>query len=230
MHQMWFSDCCCNVSTDHGFGIYLSCRVPHPQVKQTSYSSVLFDNLHPQDLPAMDFILQCLGHRSGTNRAVQLSDDNGDATDTANTFVNTIFLAEKTGAELKQSLADILDTNSWRQATWREKFAKAVFEATQKGIETARPMSAALREVYDKVACVVDGIEGFVKDHPIVCALIALGILVLLAPWVIEALGFAEGGILEGSFAAEWQSTYAGFVPKGSLFSLLQKLGMKGFV
>lgn len=33
-----------------------------------------------------------------------------------------------------------------------------------------------------------------------------------------------------GSFAAEWQSTYAGFVPKGSLFSFLQRLGMKGFV
>jgi hypothetical protein len=33
-----------------------------------------------------------------------------------------------------------------------------------------------------------------------------------------------------GSFAAEWQSTYAGFVPKGSLFSLLQRLGMKGFL
>jgi hypothetical protein len=31
-----------------------------------------------------------------------------------------------------------------------------------------------------------------------VCALVALGMLVLLAPWVVEALGFAEGGILEG--------------------------------
>jgi hypothetical protein len=30
------------------------------------------------------------------------------------------------------------------------------------------------------------------------CAVIAIGILVVLAPWVIEALGFAEGGILEG--------------------------------
>jgi hypothetical protein len=37
-----------------------------------------------------------------------------------------------------------------------------------------------------------------VKDHPIMCAVIAIGILVVLAPWVIEALGFAEGGILEG--------------------------------
>lgn len=117
---------------------------------------------------------------------------------TANTFINTVFLAEKTGSELKQSLANIIDTNSWRQVTWREKFARAVFEAMQKGIETARPMSAAFRETYEKVEGVVNGVEGFVKEHPILCALIALGILVLLAPWVIEALGFAEGGILEG--------------------------------
>lgn len=146
----------------------------------------------------MDILLQCLGHRPSTTRAVQLSDNEEDATRNANTFVNTIFLAEKTGSELKQSLANIIETNSWRQATWREKFARTVFEAMQKGIETARPMSAAFRETYEKVEGVVNGVEGFVKEHPILCALIALGILVLLAPWVIEALGFAEGGILEG--------------------------------
>jgi len=146
----------------------------------------------------MDFFLQCLGHRPSTTHAVQLSDNEDDATHTANTFINTVFLAEKTGSELKQSLANIIDTNSWRQVTWREKFARAVFEAMQKGIETARPMSAAFRETYEKVEGVVNGVEGFVKEHPILCVLIALGILVLLAPWVIEALGFAEGGILEG--------------------------------
>ena len=202
----------------------------------------------------MDFLLQCLGHRSSTIRAVQLSDNDDDATRTANTFINTIFLAEKTGTELKQNLANIIETNSWRQTTWRKRFARNVFEGMQKAIESARPMTAALRETYEKVEGVINGIEGFVREHPILCALIALGILVLLAPWVIEALGFAEGGILEGkepeipnmlhgnvfvetiltcgtgSFAAEWQSTYAGFVPKGSLFSLLQRLGMKGFV
>jgi hypothetical protein len=193
----------------------------------------------------MDFLLQCLGHRPNTTSAIQLED--GDTSRAADSLVDTVFLAEKNGIGLRQTLEGIIKTNSWRQ-----NFAKAVFERMQQAIETARPMGDALREMYEKVACVVDGVEGFVKDHPIVCALIALGILVLLAPWVVEALGFAEGGILEGenywcprcsdsivrvvltceagSFAAEWQSTYAGFVPKGSLFSLLQRLGMKGFV
>lgn len=194
----------------------------------------------------MNFLLQCFGHRPKTTTAIKLEDD--EATRAADTLINTIFLAEKNGLELRQSLEEIIRTNSWRQ-----NFAKAVFEAMQHAIEPARPMGDALREVYEKVACVVYSVEGLVRDHPVVCALIALGILVLLAPWVVEALGFAEGGILEGencttgfryaatvfpncsnnetgSFAAEWQSTYAGFVPKGSLFSMLQRLGMKGFV
>jgi hypothetical protein len=139
----------------------------------------------------MDFLLQCLGHRPKTTSAIRLED--GDTARAADSLVDTVFLAEKNGIELRQTLEGIIKTNSWRQ-----NFAKAVFERMQHAIETARPMGDALREIYEKVACVVDGVEGFVKDHPIVCALIALGILVLLAPWVVEALGFAEGGILEG--------------------------------
>jgi hypothetical protein len=196
----------------------------------------------------MDFLLQCLGHRPRTTTAIQLEEDD-DTARAAASLVDTIFLSEKTGSELKQTLAAIISTNSWRQ-----NFAKAVFESMQRAIETARPMGEALRDVYEKAASAVEGVEGFVRDHPVVCALVALGMLVLLAPWVVEALGFAEGGILEGeqwrflcmcggdvvgsfvlicgsgSFAAEWQAAYAGFVPKGSLFALLQRLGMKGFI
>ncbi|KAF2263400.1 hypothetical protein CC78DRAFT_581489 [Lojkania enalia] len=40
------------------------------------------------------------------------------------------------------------------------------------------------------------------------------------------ALGFGELGPIEGSFAALWQSRYAGYVPSGSLFSFFQRLGM----
>lgn len=59
------------------------------------------------------------------------------------------------------------------------------------------------------------------------CTVIALGVLAIVAPWILEALGFAELGPVEGSFAALWQARYAGYVPKGSLFSFFQRLGMK---
>lgn len=139
----------------------------------------------------MDSFLQCLGRRPRVIGTTRLPDD--DTAQSANSFVDTLFVAEKNGIELRLALDGIIRTNGWKQ-----NFARAVFEALQKAIETARPMGDALREIYKKVVRVVDDIEGFIKDHPILCALIALGILVLLSPWVIEALGFAEGGILEG--------------------------------
>lgn len=67
-------------------------------------------------------------------------------------------------------------------------------------------MSEALCENYEKVARVIDGVVGFVRDHPTLCALIALRILILLSPWVIEALGFAEGGIVRGERRACFHS------------------------
>ncbi|KAM0721323.1 hypothetical protein Q7P37_003027 [Cladosporium fusiforme] len=163
-------------------------------------------------------LLQCLGRWSKSTGTIRTPED--DTAEAANSFVDTVFVSEKNGVELRLALDEIIRTNGWKQ-----DFARAVFEALQTAIETARPMGDALREIYDEVILVVNDIEGFVRGHPILCALIALGILVLLSPWVIEALGFIEGGILEAdSFAAWWQSKYAGFVPKGSLFSLLQRL------
>jgi hypothetical protein len=139
----------------------------------------------------MDFFLQCLGRRPSTTCTIRLEDD--DIVHAADSFVDTIFLAEKNGIELRQALEREIKINSWRQ-----NFAQAVLENLQKAIESSRPMGGALGEIYEKVERVVNSIEGFAKDHPTMCALIALGILVLLSPWVVEALGFAEGGILEG--------------------------------
>lgn len=113
----------------------------------------------------------------------------------------------------------------------------------QKATETARPTSEALCENYEKVARVIDGVGGFVRDHLILCALIALGILILLSTWVIEASGFAEGSIVRGErracfhavtmlhryadaqarfAAAVWQSTYADSC-SNDLFSFCRK-------
>jgi hypothetical protein len=139
----------------------------------------------------MDFLTKCLGRQPKPIRLSSNNDD--DTTQTASQFVDTLFSAEKNGPELHQALAEIVQTASLKQY-----FARVVFETLQKAIEKARPMGIALGETYDKVVREIDGIEGFVKDHPVMCAVIAIGILVVLAPWVIEALGFAEGGILEG--------------------------------
>ncbi|KAK1716237.1 hypothetical protein BDP67DRAFT_611129 [Colletotrichum lupini] len=66
----------------------------------------------------------------------------------------------------------------------------------------------------------------FAKEHPVFVTIIAIGVMVIVAPWVIEALGFGELGPIADTFASWWQARYAGYVPKGSLFSFLQWLGM----
>jgi hypothetical protein len=148
----------------------------------------------------MDFFTQCLRRQP---KPIHLSSNDDDETaQAASHFVNILFTAEKTGPELQQALAEIVQTASLKQY-----FAQAVFQTLQKAIKTARPMGLALGETYEKVVREVDSIEGFVKDHPVICAVIAIGILVVLAPWVIEALGFAEGGILEGESLPDFWST-----------------------
>ena len=138
----------------------------------------------------MDLLLQCLGRQPKPPGTKSIS-PNTDAA--AADFITTLYTADKDGDELRHSLHNIISANSWSS-----NFAQAVFTALQKALETAKPMNEGLKRVYDRVVLVVDGIEGFVKEHPILCAVIALGILVVVAPWVIEALGFVEGGILEG--------------------------------
>lgn len=95
----------------------------------------------------------------------------------------------------------------------------------------------------------VDAVGEFAREHPLwtaaVVGVVVFGMMVLLTPYLLEALGFAELGPLEGkcfacfwaevkadgvgdlgSFAAGWQARYLGAVPKGSLFSFFQRLGM----
>ncbi|KAK5454968.1 hypothetical protein LTS15_005688 [Exophiala xenobiotica] len=88
-------------------------------------------------------------------------------------------------------------------------------------------MSGAKKEAYDKALAIA---SDFTKEHPVLIAailtIVAIGILVYLAPWVVEVLGFGEFGPAEGSFAAFWQSTFPD-VEAGSWFAWFQRLGMK---
>ena len=44
----------------------------------------------------------------------------------------------------------------------------------------------------------------------------------------LTLIGFTIDGIRLGSYAALWMSNYKGYVPKGSIFSLTQSIGMLG--
>ncbi|KAF3008601.1 hypothetical protein E8E13_007782 [Curvularia kusanoi] len=155
-------------------------------------------------------------------QAIALNQASHPLDEIANDVVNTILRAEKTGAGLKAELNSIVGSYGWK-----EYLAEKILDKLGAALQGAHDkLGPAIRDAYHKAWTAANEIEGFVIQHPVMCSIIALGVLVVIAPWVIEALGFAELGPVEGSFAAWWQSTYEGLVPKGSLFSFFQRLGM----
>ena len=62
-----------------------------------------------------------------------------------------------------------------------------------------RAMQKAMERAAAEAKVVLKGIPDLPRNHPVCCSLIALGILVLLLPWALEALGFAELGPVEGT-------------------------------
>ncbi|KAJ9223365.1 hypothetical protein DTO169C6_4172 [Paecilomyces variotii] len=101
--------------------------------------------------------------------------------------------------------------------------SEALLSSLIKVLKAGASMGTAVKEAFDKATYEA---MGFAREHPMYCAVIALGIMVILTPWCLEALGFGELGPIEGTFAARWQCMYGGYVPKGSLFSYFQRLGM----
>jgi len=162
----------------------------------------------------------------------------------AEDILSILYAADANDDNLVHRIQDIV-----RETGWYDSLAAAVLTGLENALKTEAPMGQAMRDAYDKVAKVVEEIWQFAKDHPVFVAVVALGILVVLAPWAIEVLGFGELGPIEGmscwslyihvladpdavfffpvgTFAAWWQSTYGGYVPAGSLFSFFQRLGM----
>lgn len=157
-------------------------------------------------------------------------------------ILSTLHAAEANDEDLVRQIEDIV-----HETGWYEDLAAAVLNGLEATLKAAAPLGEAMKDAYDLAAQAVAVVWGFAQDHPVFCALVALGILVILVPWAVEALGFAELGPVEGisvvvcvqgdvvlmhrlllgTFASWWQSTYRGYVPARSLFSYFQRLGMK---
>jgi len=59
-------------------------------------------------------------------------------------------------------------------------------------------MGQAMKTAYEKATQVVADVLEFIKEHLVFCAVVAFGILMILAPWAIEAVSFGELGPIEG--------------------------------
>ncbi|KAM0483145.1 hypothetical protein ACHAPX_002591 [Trichoderma viride] len=147
-------------------------------------------------------------------------------------IVSILLRSEKHGASLKIQLDETVGTLGWS-----EMLAKRVLNALVGAIREGRDkMGPAFAKAYDDAAKEADSVfHSLVEDarnHPlelvatVLITVIAIGVLVVLAPYVLELLGFGELGPTAGTFASWWESTYAGYIPAGSMFSFFQRLGM----
>ncbi|KAH8591319.1 hypothetical protein B0O99DRAFT_519737 [Bisporella sp. PMI_857] len=150
--------------------------------------------------------------------ATDVKGDEAKATE----ILNILFNAEKEGKALRDRIEKEVSTTGWK-----DSLAVAILTKFEEMLDECKPMAQTMTDAYLRAK---EGAEIFVSQHPVLAGVlltvIAIGVLYILLPWVIEVLGFAEAGPVEGSWAALWQSRI-GNIPAGSWFSFFQRLGMK---
>ena len=120
------------------------------------------------------------------------------ADDIAAEVVCILCSAEKCGVVLTRQLDDTCGAEGWTQ--W---IARKVLERLETVLKEGREkMASAMAMAYDEASDAANVLFRFAKDHPLATAgllsIVAVGVLVVLAPMVVEALGFAELGPIEG--------------------------------
>lgn len=110
--------------------------------------------------------------------------------DIATEIIDTLYSAEKNGRDLVKTLDNIVG-----EYGWVENIGAAILNGLESALRKGVAMGPVMKEAFDKATRAA---IGFARDHPVYCTIIALGILVLLTPWVIEAIGFGELGPVEG--------------------------------
>ena len=121
-------------------------------------------------------------------------------------LVDAIMRIEKPGRELHAQFEDIVT------AGWSERLASTFFNALEALIRSGvvlRGAAAVARDravaawqwVADQAAAAGEEAWHFAQDHPVWTAVIVLGMLVVLFPWALEALGFGLEGPVTGKAA-----------------------------
>ena len=118
----------------------------------------------------------------------------------ASSIVSAMWDADTTGHSLDVTIQSLVH----QAGGWSEYLATKILSALEAVLKAGKQMNGAMQEAYDKACEAAKVIEGFAADHPIAtavfCTVIALGVLVVLAPYALEWLGFAELGPVKGKY------------------------------
>ncbi|KAM0441808.1 hypothetical protein ACHAQK_004744 [Fusarium lateritium] len=185
----------------------------------------------------LDSIFCCLGDKSVSTQSLSIREIDSNekplittqpvpySDNPADQFVTILKTHRGTREELHRCLKQVVSTNGWTESL-AEAIERKIEMLLKEGAELAKPLAEAARKATSTA-------WEFAKEHPVYAGLIAAGTIVAIGVlvecdliWVLRALGFDEVGPRLGSFAARWMSDIEQ-VPKGSIYSYLQRLGMK---
>jgi ElaB/YqjD/DUF883 family membrane-anchored ribosome-binding protein len=114
---------------------------------------------------------------------------------TANDVVSTLLTTSLTGPALHMHLDGLVGATGWRST-----IAQYVLEKLAAALQASHEhLGTTIRSAYERAWEAAQSVEGFVIKHPVMCTVIALGVLAVIAPWVLEALGFGELGPVAGT-------------------------------
>ena len=121
-----------------------------------------------------------------------------DSDEAASSIVSAIMEAD----DFNPSLGIAIQSLVHKAGGWTEYLMERILAALERVLMDGAPLKQPMQEAFDKVYEATEEFEQFAADHPVVtgvfCTVIAVGILVLVAPYVVELLGFGELGPIEG--------------------------------
>lgn len=169
-----------------------------------------------------------------------------DAYTAADNFLRTLRWARKDDEELRRRLRSFVGSGTCGEST-----AEIILRNVSRTVLMGNTYGNMAGEVFvgiinRSVALTCEAFEE--KQHDEIATVVALGMLVIVAPWVVEALGFGPVGPnpgecppvssfscwvrfadapRTGTWAGKWQHKYSEYVPKGSLFTFFKRLDME---
>ena len=109
--------------------------------------------------------------------------------------------------KISPSLHATIQSHVHAAGGWSDYLAKKILAALEAVLNAGQPLKGAMQEMKDKAEEAIKATEGFATNHPVwtevVVVVIALGILVLVAPYAVEWLGFWVGFGTEGPIEGE---------------------------
>ncbi|GIZ43088.1 hypothetical protein CKM354_000632900 [Cercospora kikuchii] len=121
--------------------------------------------------------------------------------DTINEVLGVLLTATAAPDNATRALEEIVRDSGWWDAWTAKALLSAIEDLLRSGKEMASTMEAAVDRAVCEAAKIPELAKQFAEEHPlmvgIVCAIVALGVLYIFWPAVLELLGFGSDGPIE---------------------------------